>query len=307
MSSPPEPDLSVCIVTWNVAADLRACLRSLAEQGGGVRLEVLVVDNASTDETVAMLEAEFPAVEVLANTQNRGFAAGTNQALARGRGPYLLLLNPDTICPAGAMRALVQFADAHPEAGLVGPKLLDPDGTLQPSCRRFPTLGAALFRHTLLGRLFPRARAAAEYIMDDFDHASVREVDWVSGACMLVRREAYAQIGPLDEGFFWGSEDVDYCRRARGAGWQVLYTPEPAITHAVGRSSSQAVARTIVRFHRSMYRLYAKHYARHRMYLPLIALGVSARCALLLAARGLEWLWAAAPAAVRRRGEGAHR
>ena len=304
MSVPPQPDLSACIVSWNVAADLRTCLQSLGEQGHGVRVEVLVVDNASSDGTPAMVEAQFPTARLIANTTNRGFAAGTNQALAQGTGRYLLLLNPDTVCPPGALATLVGFADAHPRAGLVGPKLLNPDGTLQPSCRRFPTLGAAVFRHTMLGRLFPRARAAAAYVMSDFDHAGVREVDWVSGACLLVRREVYEQLGPLDEGFFWGSEDVDYCWRAHRAGWEVLYTPEPTITHAIGRSSSQAVARTIVRFHRSMYRLYAKHYARHPLQLPLIALGIGARCVLLLAARALAWLLAAAQGALRRRGEG---
>ncbi len=291
MTPPTELDLSVCIVAWNVADDLRQCLQSLRAQEGTATVEVLVVDNASTDDTVGMLAGQFPSVRALANRQNRGFASATNQALALARGRHLLLLNPDTICPPGTLRTLVAFADAHPQAGIIGPKLLNPDGTLQPSCRRFPTISAALFRNTILSRLVPGAKAAADYIMAEWDHSSVREVDWVSGACMMVRREAYEQMGPLDERFFWGSEDVDYCLRAHRAGWQVLYTPEPAITHAVGRCSSQAVARSIVRVHRSMVRLYAKHFARSRLHLALVAGGIALRCGLLLAAWGLRWLW----------------
>ena len=157
-----------------------------------------------------------------------------------------------------------------------------PDGRLQYSARHFPTVAAALFRNTWLGRLFPRARWVQAYLMTDWDHSEVREVDWVSGAAMLVRREAHEQIGPLDEGFYWGSEDVDYGWRAHEAGWKVVYTPTPRIVHAVGRSTDQAVRRTIVNTHRSMYRLYCKHVARHQISCPLIWLGVWVRAGLLL-------------------------
>ena len=283
MTPNPEPEVSVCIVSWNVADDLRACLESLYAQEDDPTVEIIVVDNNSSDGTVAMLESEYPKVITIVNSENRGFAAATNQALARGGGHYLMMLNPDTVVPAGGLGALVRFAEAHPEAGIIAPKLLNPDGSLQYSCRRFPTLTAAIFRNTMLGRLFPKARSAADYIMSDWDHDSVREVDWASGACMLIRRESYEEIGPLDEGFRWGSEDVDYCLRARGAGWQVLYTPEPAIIHAIGRSTDQAVVRTIITAHRSMYRLHAKHFARSPLAKPVIWVGLWVRASLLIA------------------------
>lgn len=283
MTPNPKPEVSVCIVSWNVADDLRACLQSLHSQDDSPTLEIIVVDNNSGDGTVEMLEGDFPEVITIANTENRGFAAATNQALERGGGRYLMMLNPDTLVPAGALGSLVRFAEAHPEAGIVAPKLVNPDGSLQYSCRRFPTLTAAIFRNTLLGRLFPRARSAADYVMSDWDHNSVREVDWASGACIFIRRETYEQIGPLDEGFRWGSEDVDYCLRARQAGWKVLYTPEPAITHAIGRSSDQAVMRTIITAHRSMYRLHAKHFARNPLVKPVIWAGLWMRAGLLIA------------------------
>lgn len=277
----PPVDLSVCLVSWNVWADLRACLLSLRENPG-LHVEIIVVDNASSDDTVAQLEREFPEVELMVNTENRGFAAASNQALAAASGRYLLLLNPDTVVPPRGLEELVSFADGHPEAGIVGPQLRYPDGRLQYSARHFPTIAAALFRNTPLGRLFPRARAVQAYLMADWDHNEVREVDWVSGAAMLIRRETYEQIGPLDEGFYWGSEDVDYCWRAHKAGWRVLYTPTPRIVHTVGRSSDQAVRRTIVNTHRSMYRLYCKHLAQCPLSCALIWLGVWIRATLLL-------------------------
>jgi len=186
------------------------------------------------------------------------------------------------VVPPDGLAELVRFADAHPEAGIIGPQLRYPDGRLQYSARRFPTLAAAVFRNTPLGRLFPRVRSVREYLMADWDHAEVREVDWVSGAAMLIRRELYEQIGPLDEEFFWGSEDVDYCWRAHQAGWRVLYTPTPRLIHAVGRSSDQAVARTIIHTHHSMYRLYRKHLAHNPCSRLLVWCGVWLRAALLL-------------------------
>lgn len=281
----PSPDVSVCIVSWNVAGDLRACLESLRAQRTPPSFEVIVADNASRDDTVAMLRAEFPEVKLIANAENLGFARATNQTLAAARGRYLLVLNPDTVLPPDALAQLVAVAESHPEAGMVAPRLVYPDGTLQYSCRRFPTITAAIFRNTFLGRLFPRARSAERYVMADWDHDSLRVVDWASGACLLIRREAYEQVGPFDESFIFGSEDVDYGLRMRQAGWQVLFTPEPTIVHAVGRSSSQAVVPTILRSHRGMFRLYAKHFARNPLSRALVWVGVWLRAGALI----LSW------------------
>ena len=229
-----------------------------------------------------MLRADFPAVQLIVNTDNRGFAAANNQGLAVARGQFLLLLNPDTIVPPGGLETLLAFAQSHPEAGAVGPRLLNSDGSLQHSCRRFPTVWAALFRHTLLGRLFPNAHWMREYLMCDWGHDEPREVDWVSGAALLINRRAFDQIGGLDESFYWGSEDVDYCFRLHQAGWKVLYTPQPAITHAIGRSSDQAIIATIIRTHRSMQRLYSKHLARNPLTRALVTAGIWVRAALLI-------------------------
>lgn len=273
--------LSIIIVSWNVQRDLRLCLESL-RNNPEVEREIIVVDNASSDGTLDMLR-EFPEVHLIANPDNRGFAAANNQALAVARGEWLFLLNPDTIVPQGALKTLMDFAQAHPEAGAVGPRLLNTDGSLQYSCRRFPTVRAALYRHTIFGRLFPRARAAQEYLMAECDHTSVQEVDWISGAAMLINRRAYDQIGGLDEGFYWGSEDVDYCFRLHHTGWKVFYTPEPAITHAIGRSTDRVIIPTIIRTHRSMQRLYTKYFTRNLAQRLLVTAGIWVRAALLIA------------------------
>ena len=279
--------ISLCIVSWNVRDDLLACLNSLAEASHGCAIETIVVDNASTDDTCELLRDRFPAVRLIANDGNRGFAGATNQAMAAARGDYLLLINPDTVLPPKALPELLAVAEEHPKAGIVAPKLVNPDGSLQHSCRRFPKMAAALFRHTIFGRLFPNNRWAAEYIMGEWEHDSVRDVDWVSGACFMVRRELYDEIGPLDEGFFWGSEDVDYCYGTHAAGWGVLYSPSPVIMHRIGSSSSQMPVRTIINFHRSMHRLYRKHLARNVLEYAFASTGIALRAALLI----LSW-WA---------------
>jgi GT2 family glycosyltransferase len=279
------PDVSICIVSWNVAGDLRACLDSIRAQQTPPTFEVIVADNASSDDSVRMLEEEFPEVRLILNEDNLGFAKATNQTLRAAQGRYLMMLNPDTVLQPDCLAKLAAVAETHPEAGIVAPRLVYPDGSLQFSCRRFPTIAAAIYRNTVFGRLFPRAHAASEYIMRDCDHDTEHDVDWASGACLLIRREAYMQVGELDEGFVWGSEDVDYCFRMHRAGWSVLYSPVTDVIHAVGRSTDQAVVPTIVRTHRGMYRLYAKHFAPNALARAFVAVGVWLRAALLI----LSW------------------
>ncbi len=277
------PDVSVCIVSWNVAGDLRVCLESLHAQEQAPEFEIIVADNNSSDESVAMVRELFPEVTLIQNEENLGFAKATNQTLRAASGRYLLMLNPDTVLEPDSLRTLVEVADAHPEAGIVAPKLVYPDGSLQYSCRRFPTISAAVFRNTILGRIFPRARSASAYVMADWDHDAECEVDWVSGACMMIRREAYEQVGELDEDFVWGSEDVDYGVRMHRAGWTVLFAPVTKVVHVVGRSTDQAVVPTIVRAHRGMYLLYRKHFARNFLARAFVWLGVWLRAGLLIA------------------------
>jgi GT2 family glycosyltransferase len=253
-------DLSVCIVNWNTCEDLACCLASLQHGQGDLEYEVWVVDNGSTDGSVEMVQTQFPAVHLLQNAANVGFTVANNQSLRACRGRYALLLNPDTLVHDGALGRLVGFLDRHPEAGVVGVKLLNPDGSVQYSCRTFPTLGAVLFRGTPFGRLFPRNRYTREYLMQDWRHEEVRTVDWVSGAGMAVRRSVWEQIGLLDERFFIYCEDMDFCKRVHAAGWHVKYFPGAVVTHVIGRTTDQNLRAMILQFHRSMYLYYDKHY-----------------------------------------------
>lgn len=269
------PRLSVLIVNWNTREDLARAIASVA-QGGVPDCEVIVVDNASSDGSAAQVRAHFPAVKVIENRQNVGFARAYNQALKAASGEYLLLLNPDCVVHPDALRRLVEFLEQHPRAAAVGPRLLNADGSLQYSCRRFPNFTAGLFRNTPLGRLFPGNRFSRGYLMEDEDHSALREVDWLSGAALCTSRAALAEIGLLDETFFMYCEDVDWCYRAREKGWQISYLPSATITHLIGRASDQRPREMVREFHRSMAHFYRKHYARRWLpgfrWLPLLAI-----------------------------------
>jgi hypothetical protein len=247
-------------------------------------IEILVVDNASSDGSADMVAERFPQARLHRSPKNLGFPGGNNVGYRLSHGRYFLLLNSDTVVAPGAFAELVAFADARPRVGIVGPRVLNPDGSLQMSCRRFPTLGAGLFRNTPLGRLFPNNRYTRDYLMTDWSHDEPRAVDWVSGCCLMARREMIEEIGLLDEGFFMYCEDVDWAYRAGQAGWEVYYDPKATILHEIGRSTDQMVARMIVQFHKSMYRFFCKHYAAtaNPAFRAVVVSGLLARAGLML-------------------------
>ncbi|MBV9852744.1 MAG: glycosyltransferase family 2 protein [Armatimonadetes bacterium] len=279
-------DVAVIVVNWNAREDLRQCLLSLYDAPRpDVTYEVWVVDNASDDDSAAMVRSEFPQVHLIANTENLGFSRANNQAIAASDSRFVFLLNSDAVVHPGALDALVVFADAHPQAGILGPLVLNPDGGLQFSCRRFPSLGAGFFRNTFLGRFFPNNRFARGYLMGDVDHSRPRPVDWVSGCAMLIRRDFLDGTGTLDERFFMYCEDVDLCWRCWRAGREVWYAPEAVVTHAIGRSSDKNADRMIVEFHRSWYEFDKK---RHPGLRPLRRAAVAAGLGLRAAVRILK-------------------
>lgn len=266
-----RPDVSVVIVNWNVRDLLRRCLASIAgsddlfvlgaaSTSGRWTAEVIVVDNASTDGSVAMLAAEFPFVRVIANTENVGFTRGNNQGLAVSRGRYVLFLNPDTDLAAGALAAMLAFAEANPQVGILGPQLRYGDDSKQSSRRRFPTMATFFMESTVVQQWWPRNRVLSRYYMLDRPDDAVSQVDWVVGACMLVRRAVLDEIGGFDEGFFMYSEELDLCQRAVNAGWQVVYYPPALVTHYEGKSSEQVVAARHVRFFSSRVRYVRKYH-----------------------------------------------
>jgi len=273
--NPAPPDLSVVIVNWNVRELLRRCLVSVASSDGlfvgldapgystsGWRVEVIVVDNASADGSAAMLAQDFPWVQVIANRQNLGFTAANNQGLAVSRGRYVLFLNPDTELAPAALGLMLHYAETHLEVGVVGPQLRYGDGSLQSSRRRLPTLVTFFLESTIVQRWWPRNRVLSRYYALDLPDDATSRVDWVVGACMLVRRAVLEQIGGFDEGFFMYSEELDLCRRAVDAGWQVVYLPAAVVTHYEGKSSEQVVAARHIHFHSSRVRYVRKYHGR---------------------------------------------
>jgi GT2 family glycosyltransferase len=223
-------DLSIVIVSYNTRDMLRACLCALPAATERLRTETFVVDNASSDDSAAMVAAEFPEVRLVANNANVGFTHANNQALTLSTGRYVLLLNPDTEAEPGSLTTLVHFLDTHADAGACGPKLLNSDGSLQPNGRRFPTPWREFLIVSGLRNLnragFDRA---LEFGRDDFDTEC--EVDQVLGACLLVRRVVMEQVGMLDEDFFMFYEETEWCWRIRRAGWKIFYVPQARVVH----------------------------------------------------------------------------
>ena len=251
-------DVSIVIVNWNVRDLLRRCLRSIT-QYPVPSFEVIVVDNASTDGSVDMVRVEFPAVRLVVNSENRGFPGAINQGISLARGRYVLLLNPDTELVGDALGTMVAFADEHLDVGVVGPQLLNADGSVQSSRRRFPTLATAFFESTWLQPYAPR-RLLERYYVGDQPDDRVQDVEWLMGAALMARREAIEQVGPMDERFFMYSEELDWCRRFREAGWRVVYLPTAQILHHEGKSSEQVLPARHIHFQTSKVRYFRKHH-----------------------------------------------
>lgn len=257
-----KPDLSVVVVNWNVKDLLRSCLQSLLDTSHvspHLTLEIIVVDSASTDGSPEMVHQEFPQVRLIASEQNLGYAGGNNVGAALAQGRYLFLLNPDTVVQPEALPRMIDYMDAYPTVGALGPQLLWPDRTIQSSRRRFPSLGTLFWESTLLGQWFPHNRHIQNYHLTNQPANQLQKVDWVVGAAILIRREAWEQVGPIDEAFFMYFEETDWCRRSTAAGWETHYLPTAQVIHYEGKSSEQVVAARTLRFQRSKLR-YARKY-----------------------------------------------
>jgi len=249
-------DLSIVVLNWNVREQLDRCLASL--RSNHYALELIVVDNASHDDSVAMVRAKYPQVTLIANTDNRGFTGGNNQGIEASHGRHVMVLNPDTEVLADALDCLVRYLDDHPEVGALGPQLLNPDRSIQSSRRRFPTLATGFFESTWLQGIAPK-RILTHYYMNDVSPDQTHEVDWLNGACTVFRREVIDRVGAYDaQNFFMYSEELDLCRRVKESGWRIVYLPEAQVIHYVGKSSDQAVAARHIYFQTSKVHYFRK-------------------------------------------------
>ncbi len=253
-------DVSIVIVNWNTRDILRDCLRTIYEQTRSVDFEVIVVDNASQDGSPEMVRSDYPQAMLLANGTNVGYAAANNQGIRAAHGRYLLVLNSDTLILDGAIDRMVEFADAHPRAGVLGCRVCNPDGTLQPTCFMFPSIFNSFLSAFYLNKLFPRSRLFGREAMSWWDRNDVREVQVVTGCFMLIRKEALDGVGLMDERFFMYAEETDWCYRFGKAGWQVMFTPAAQIIHLGGQSTAQKPAEMIVQLRISILRFVGKHH-----------------------------------------------
>jgi GT2 family glycosyltransferase len=274
----PEPIVSVVIVSHNCREPLRACLRSLDDERMLTPLEVIVVDNDSNDDTGYTVASEFPWVRLIVNRTNAGFARAINEGIKFTSGEHLLLLNPDTVVPPGALGRLVGELERRPRVGMLGCKLVRPDGTFDHACKRgFPTVLSALYYFSGLAGRFPDSPRFAQYTAAHLGVDETGTVDAINGAFMLVRRSAADDVGGLDERYWLWAEDLDWCHRFWKHGWEVLYWPEVEVIHL--KSASVGEHRSLrlnFAFHRSIWLFYKKHHAPHRSRLlsALVALGV---------------------------------
>jgi N-acetylglucosaminyl-diphospho-decaprenol L-rhamnosyltransferase len=249
-------DLSIIVVNWNTRELLRQCLRAVQETIEGITYEVIVVDNGSTDGSREMLRAEFPGTVLIENVENQGFARANNQGIRASRGRYILLLNSDAVLRPGAAARMIREFETHPTTGVVGARLLNPDGSFQASYADFPTLRGEFLLLTRLSRIvygptFPSYPERAS--------RTRREVDWVFGACLMIRRTAIETVGLLDEEYFMYTEETDWCFRVRRAGWSVVYLPDAEVVHWSGQSAQNAPERKRSQLYRSKWLFLHKH------------------------------------------------
>lgn len=255
-------DVSFIIVSWNAKELLRECLESLKVATGGLDVEVIIVDNASTDGSVEMVREEFKEALLLQNDYNAGFAEANNQGIGIARGDFLCLVNSDVHVFPDSIKNILEYLKLNPGVGMLGPKALNRDGSRQTTCRTVPTLRSSFFRALALDTTFPNSSLFGSHFMTNWNYDETREVDILGGCFWMIRRPAIEQVGLLDTRFFMYGEDMDFCRRFHSAGWKVIFYPGAQITHYGGGSSSNAPARFWVEMQRANLQYWIKHRGR---------------------------------------------
>ena len=254
-----NPLISVIVVTWNARRYVEECLASLRENAG-CDAEIIVVDNASSDGTPELIRENFPEMHLIRNAENYGFAKGNNIGIAASHGTYLFLVNSDVTVPAGCFRAIIEYMDSNPDVGLLGPQMLGPSREIRRSTMRSPTLRNLFCRALALDRLFKRVHGG--FLMGDFGHDRTVDVEVLNGWFWAVRREAFEQVGPLDERFFMYGEDLDWCHRFRNAGWRLVFFAQASAIHYGGASSAAAPVRFYLEMQKANLQYWKKHHGR---------------------------------------------
>jgi N-acetylglucosaminyl-diphospho-decaprenol L-rhamnosyltransferase len=272
-------NLSCIIVNYYNSAPLKNCLESVYRTIQNISFEVIIVDNSQKDPGMASLKEIYPQVQYIQNLTNSGFAKANNQAIQSAKGETLLFLNPDTVLTDQVIEKMHQHMISNPYIGALGPKVLNTDGSLQYSCRRFPTLMTGFFnRYSLLSRWFPDNPYSVRYMMKDFNHDEIREVDWLSGCCLMVPHAVFEKAGGFDEHYFLFNEDVDLCRAIHQHGFKVIYFPLAKITHHISTSNSKVPSEIIIKRHLGMSHYYRKNHGKNPVARIIVNIMISLRC-----------------------------
>jgi GT2 family glycosyltransferase len=253
-------DVSIIIVSWNAKQYLLNCLNSLIDTADGYSQEIIVVDNASSDGSAEMVEKDFPQVKLIRNEENLGFAKANNIGIKESTGRYVCLINSDVVVLDNCVKRMIEFMDNHLKAGMAGPKVLNPDRTLQVSCRHFPSIWNNLCQAIGLNKVFPKSVFFSEPFMNYWSHDSVRSIDVLTGCFWMVRRKSLDDVGLLDESFFFYGEDIDWCKRFQKAGWDVMFNPDAQAIHFGGASSANAPIRFYIELQKADLHYWEKHY-----------------------------------------------
>jgi GT2 family glycosyltransferase len=278
--------LSIVVVNYNVKNLLKKCVESIFKYEKDTEFEVIVVDNNSKDYSQEMIKKDFPRLKLIENKRNLGFSRACNQGIKQSQGKYILLLNPDTELTPGGFKKMIDFMDSKPKVGICGPKMMDHEGNLQFSCRSFPSyLTAISSSQSILNRVFPDNFLSQKYLLKEQDHSQMSEVDWVSGSCLLAKREMFEKIGLLDERFYMYVEDVDLCYRAKKSGFSVFYFPQVVVIHHIGKSTQKRKFAMLLEHHRSMYYFYRKHHNPNVFLKGIVFFAIWTRSGFVMATR----------------------
>lgn len=272
--------IDIIIVNYNSAECTTKAIDSLKKYCNGYHLNIIVVDNNSI-ESIKDIEHRNPDIKLLVNDQNLGFSKAINQGFKKANSEYVVILNPDTVILAGFFDKLIDYLETHKNIGVIGPRILDGNGAIQGSARRFPTFWTSIFgRKSPLTKLFPNNKFTKnEFICFSVKEDENVEVDWVSGACMIIRRTTFEAVGGFDERFFMYWEDTDLCRRIRNKGWKIIYYTRAKVVHYIGKSSSSRPIRSIFHFHNSCFKLFKKHAVGFQIsIIPIAFIALSFRC-----------------------------
>ena len=271
-------DLSCIIVNYQQSESLKGCLNSIYQTIQEIDFEVIIIDNSEEDLGLQSLKENYPKVQIVYNPTNVGFSKANNQAAKIARGKFLFILNPDTILKEQAINSMFRHIRSNLEIGVLGPKVLNPDGSLQYSCRRYPTLWTGLFnRYSIFSRLFPQNRLTTRYLMLDFEHNETSPVDWLSGCCLMIPKSVFEAVNGFDENYFLFNEDIDLCRMLNQSGKKVIYFPEAKVIHKVSTSNSKTTSRVIIQRHLGMMYYFKKYHSKNLLIRVIVNFFISTR------------------------------